>query len=118
MLRIVFALCAAIVLALSVAGTKTEAAGSPHLSGSASQLLHLAQKTYIEPDAHGHQHHHGDEVYGDPKKEHWDCEKHGNHRHCQRHIPPGVVCEWQGSQRVCYRCRWENGHEYCYRYDR
>jgi hypothetical protein len=79
-------------------------------------IVHRAQDIYIEPGYHRHRHHHG-HVHGNPHRPHLDCVWHGDHEHCQLHIPRRRERHWGhvygDPRRPHLDCRWHGDHEHC-----
>jgi hypothetical protein len=74
-------------LALALAASAAEAAPlrptAPHQGG----IVQLAHDDDIYIDGYNrHRHHHG-HVHGNPYRRHLDCNWHGDHEHCQVHVP-------------------------------
>jgi hypothetical protein len=74
---------AGLVLALAAAAAQAQ----PFQPAAPAQagIVQLAQDVYID-GYHRHRHHHG-HVHGNPSRRHLDCNWHGNHEHCQVHVP-------------------------------
>ena len=102
-------------LVLALASATAQAATLPPLAPSQDGIVHLAQDIYLAPGYHRHKHHHG-HVHGNPHKKHLDCTWHGDHEHCQVHIPRRKR-HWGHVHGNPYGphldCRWHRDHEHC-----
>lgn len=72
-------------LALALAATAAEAAPLQSAAPDRGGIVQLAHDVYVD-GYHRHRHHHG-HVHGNPYRRHLDCTWHGNHEHCQVHVP-------------------------------